>query len=56
MKITYKNRRMIDQFTCVDSIATLHAISKWECGGLIYFKINQFNTVSIAKEDIISID
>ncbi|MBQ2396855.1 MAG: hypothetical protein II304_07485 [Bacteroidales bacterium] len=55
MKITYRIRRMIDNFTCIDTEKTLNAVSMWECGGLIYFKVNQFNTISIAKEDIIKI-
>lgn len=55
MKITYRIRRMIDNFTCIDTVKTLHAVSMWKCGGLIYFKVNQFQTVSIADEDIIEI-
>ena len=55
MKIIYRQRRMIDRFSCVDTEKTLNAVSMWECGGLVYFKVNQFNTISIAKEDVIKI-
>ena len=55
MKITYKIRRMIDNFTCIDTVKTFHAVSMRKCGGLIYFKVNQFNVISIAEEDIINI-
>lgn len=55
MKIIYRQRRMIDKYSCIDTEKTLNAVSMWECGGLIYFKVNQFNTISIAKEDVIKI-
>ena len=55
MKVIYKNRRMIDKFTCIDTEKTLNAVSMWKSGGLVYFKVNQFNVISIAEEDIVKI-
>lgn len=55
MKVTYRERNFIDKYRCIDRPITRNFNTRWEVGGLIYFKLGQFTIFSIAKEDIISI-
>jgi hypothetical protein len=43
-------------FKRIDTEKTVNLIKSWEVGGLLYGYKNQFEVVSIAKEDIISIE
>lgn len=54
MIVKYKERLFIDRFKAIDSIKELHAVGKFEQGGLVYYKINAFSYIAIAKEFVIS--
>lgn len=56
MKITYIDRKFIDNFKCIDTIKTIFATPAFTSGNLLYFKKNQFEYFTIAKDFIISID
>lgn len=58
MKITYRERRFIDRYTCVDTEKTFHATDYFipEKTSLYYFKVNEFDYKTVAKEDIIRIE
>lgn len=58
MIVTYRERKFLDKYRCIDNLATRYFDKKWEVEGcgLIYFRRGQFEVFTIAKEDIISID
>ena len=56
MIVKYRVRRFIDRFTCIDTEATVHLLRAWKSGGLLYGYKDRFNVVSIAKDDILSIE
>ena len=58
MKITYKIRHKLTDYTCYDTQETFFARSYFipEGQSLIYFKINNYDYKAIAKEDIITIE
>lgn len=53
-RITYRERRFIDKFCCIDTKHTINLYKTWEVGNLIYGYKDRFNVVCISKEDIIS--
>ena len=55
-KVIYKQRRFLDKYRCIDTVAQRYFIYSWVVGALTYFKENEFNTFSVATEDIISIE
>ena len=57
MKITYLERgRVIDFKRIGDKEITINLFKIWRCGGLLYGYRDRFNVVSIAIEDIISME
>ena len=56
MKVTYIEKGRPIDFKRIDTEKTVNLIKVWEVGGLLYGYKNQFEVVSIAKEDIISIE
>ena len=58
IKVTYRQRTMLDRYRCVDGIHTVTAQSKWKPAGtgLWYLKVNRFNVVTVADEDIIKVE
>ena len=55
MIITYRERRYIDKYTVIDTIAKVECEYAWTIGGLLYCRINRFAVKTIALEDIVSI-
>lgn len=55
MRVTYKNFRQIDIGKRYYWTESFTAISKWQVGGLTYFRLNQFDYKAIPTEDIVSI-
>lgn len=55
MKVIYRERNYIGDYKCIDHARERYFSYSWEVGGLTYFKRGQFETFSIATEDIISI-
>ena len=55
MKVIYRERNFIDTYKCIDHTRERNFSYSWEVGGLTYFRRGQFETFSIANEDIISI-
>lgn len=53
MKVTYRERRMIDRWRCIDYTRTVHLCKAWRSGGLLYGYVNEFQTVTIPVEMII---
>lgn len=59
LKVIYRDRVFIDTYKCIDNLKELHAHSYFTSGisgDLYYFKLNEFNYKTLAKEDIISIE
>ncbi|MBR5316028.1 MAG: hypothetical protein IKU44_04475 [Firmicutes bacterium] len=56
MLVTYRERTMIDRFTCIDRLRQVRLLKSWEVGGLLYGYKDRFNVVSIEKEMIESIE
>lgn len=58
MKVTYKVYHQIDRFRRLEAAQTVYLLRHWwsENGNLLYGYRDRFNTVCIAKGDIISID
>lgn len=55
MQVTYKERKMIDRYSCIDREVTRYFDTSWQVGGLTYFKQGQFNIFSVDTDFIISI-
>lgn len=57
-RITYNRKGIPHDFKRIDTIETFTANSYFKPNGvsLIYFKVDRFNYVTVAEEDIISID
>lgn len=53
--IKYRERHFIDRFKCYDIERTVKLIYTWQVLGIIYGYKNQFETVAISTDDIISI-
>lgn len=56
MKVTYRDRRFIDKYRCVDRERQVVFCKTWWVGGLLYGYLDRFNTMTIAREDIIRIE
>ena len=58
MKITYIEKGIAHDFKRVDTVKTFFAKSYFQAQGtsLLYFRIDEFNIKTIAKEDIITIE
>lgn len=57
IKVKYRERIFLDRYRCIERNCELKAISyfKPKDTDLYYFKVDNFNYVTIAKEDIYSI-
>lgn len=57
MKVVYRQRVFLDRFRCIDRERKAFLVRHWwsENGNLLYGYVDRFNTICIAKEDIISI-
>lgn len=57
MKVIYRERKMIDRFTCIDTVKDFKAISyfKPEDTGLYYFRVNAYEYKTISEEDLMDI-
>ena len=51
--ITYRERHMIDRFTCIDNERTVRIYRPWIVSGLLYGYLDRFNIRSIPLEDIL---
>lgn len=56
IKVVYRERHFIDNYTCRVFTRTLYADSMFQQGGLIYFKLNEFNYKTIENDLIDSIE
>ena len=56
MKITYRERRYLDRYRCIDTPTTFYAESIWSQGGLLYCRTDRFNIKVIEKDFIIKIE
>ena len=54
-KIKYRDRCYIDHFRCIDKIKTIILFECWYHGNLLYGYRDRYNTITISKSDIISI-
>ena len=56
MIVTYKERVLLDRFSCIDNVKKINVIKKaFTSGGLTYFKKDQFNYFVIETDFIINI-
>lgn len=56
MLIAYRDRVYINQFRCIDHIRTIRAIKYFRQGELLYCYRDRYNIITIAINDIISIE
>lgn len=56
MTVTYRERKYITRFTCIDTEKKIHLSRTFWSGSLLYGYINQFCTKCISKDDIIAIE
>ena len=59
LKVIYRDRVFIDKYKCIDNLKELYARNYFTggiSGELCYFRLNEFNYKTLAKEDIISIE
>ena len=57
MKVTYIEKGKENNFMRFgDHVVTVYLVKAWKSGGLLYGYRDRFNVVSIALEDIISIE
>lgn len=58
MKVTYVEKGTEHDFKRIDTIKTFFARSYFQASGtsLLYFRIDEFNIKTIAKEDVIKIE
>ena len=54
-KIKYRDRYYINHFRCIDKIKTIILFECWYHGNLLYGYRDRYNTITISKSDIISI-
>lgn len=54
MKVTYKEN-IIHNFKCWTNYKQFTAISKWQVGGLTYFKLNEFEVKAVDTDMIVEI-
>lgn len=55
MLVVYRERNMITPFKCIDVEKQVFLERLWFHGNILYGYKDRFNTVAIAKEDIICI-
>lgn len=55
MLVVYRERNMVEPFKCIDVEKQVHLERMWFHGNILYGYKDRFNTVAIAKEDIICI-
>lgn len=53
--VTYRERRMLDKFRCIDEVRKVRFIKYFISGNLLYGYTGRFSVMSISIEDIISI-
>ena len=57
MKVTYIEKGIESNFKRIgDHEVTVYLYKSWKSGGLLYGYVDRFNVVSIAIEDIVSIE
>lgn len=57
MMITYRQRRYLDKYKCIDTPVRVRVKGlAFSNGELLYYKKNDFEYFTIAKEDILSIE
>lgn len=56
MKVTYLEKGAEHDFKRIDHVKSFRARSYFRNGGLIYFRVDEFNLKVIAEEDIIKIE
>lgn len=56
MLVTYLEKGVPFDFKRIDHVRKISLARTFESGGLLYGYVDRFNTVCIAKEDIISIE
>lgn len=58
MIVTYRERRFLDKYRCIDTERKFKAISFFKPAGtsLYYFKVNEFNNRTVSEDDLISIE
>lgn len=53
MEVTYLERKMIDNYRCIDTPVTVKLFRTFEQGGLLYGYKDSFNILSIPKDMIV---
>lgn len=56
MKVTYREYTPLDKFKWWVNCKEFTAISKWQVGGLTYFKLNEFEVKAVNTDMIIKIE
>ena len=59
VKVIYREKQFINKYKCIDNLKELYARNYFAggiSGELYYFRLNEFNYKTLAKEDIISIE
>lgn len=54
--ITYRERRMIDRFTCIDTPRKTRLIRPWIVSGLLYGYLDRFNVKAVSIDDILQVE
>ena len=54
-KVEYKEHYFIDKFRCIDKIKTIILFECWYHNNLLYGYRDRYNTIVIAKSNIIKI-
>lgn len=54
--ITYRERRMIDRFTCIDTPRKTCLLRPWIVSGLLYGYLDRFNVKAISIDDILQVE
>lgn len=55
MIITFKERRYIDKYKCIEFECQIRVKSTFKNQSLLYCRLNEFSTITIPIEDIINI-
>lgn len=54
--IAYRERQMIDRFTCIDSERKTRLFRPWIASGLLYGYLDRFNVKAIPIDDILQVE
>lgn len=54
--ITYRERRMIDRSTCIDTPRKVRLLRPWIISGLLYGYLNRFCIRTISIDDILQVE